>query len=38
MRLREHPRVCWLVEHMVLLYIALVVTAILPLLVLEMSR
>lgn len=38
MKRREHPKTAWLIEHLTLLYIALVVTAILPIVILELTR
>ncbi len=38
MRRREHPLVSWCIEHLMLLYIALVVTAILPVVIVELTR
>lgn len=38
MNRREHPFVAWLIEHFMLVYIAIVVSAILPLVVLELFR
>ncbi len=38
MRRREHPRLVWVIEHLVVLYIALVVTAILPIVIVELAR
>lgn len=34
----KRPFVVWLIEHFMLVYIALVVTAILPLVILELTR
>lgn len=38
MRRREHPLTVWIIEHLMLLYIALVVTAILPIVIVELTR
>lgn len=38
MKRRDHPVAVWIIEHFLLVYIALVVTAILPLVVVEFLR
>lgn len=38
MRRSDHPNFAWFVDHIMLLYIALVVTAILPVVILELVR
>ena len=37
-RRSDHPFLAWCIEHLVVLYIALIVTAILPVVILELAR
>jgi hypothetical protein len=38
MRRADHPFLAWVIDHMMLLYIAVVVTAILPIVIVELTR